>query len=153
MRERPAVGVAAVILREGKILLGKRRGAHGAGAWSFPGGHLESGESAAACARREVLEETGLMLRRLLRGPYTEDVFPSGKHYVTLYFLAESAEGEPRLAEPEKCEAWEWFSWDALPEPLFLPVRNLKASGFHPRAFLPPREKPRGIRKKKERRG
>jgi len=34
--------------------------------------------------------------------------------------------------EPEKCEKWEWFSWNNLPSNLFLPTLNLIKNGFNP---------------------
>lgn len=40
----PRIGVGVLIFRDGKLLLGKRRGSHGAGDWSAPGGHLEFGK-------------------------------------------------------------------------------------------------------------
>src|SRR5258707_8500479 len=52
----PQVGVGVVVVRDGKVLLGLRRGSHGSGAWALPGGHLEWGESVESCARREVTE-------------------------------------------------------------------------------------------------
>jgi 8-oxo-dGTP diphosphatase len=59
----PRVGVAAILIREDQhILLGKRKGAHGVGKYAFPGGHLESTESWAACAKRECEEETGVVV-------------------------------------------------------------------------------------------
>lgn len=58
----PQVGVGVLILRDGKVLLGRRKGSHGAGCWSAPGGHLEFGEAVEDCALREALEETGLAL-------------------------------------------------------------------------------------------
>src|SRR5690606_587748 len=73
--QRPAVGVAAIVMRGERVLLGRRRSGHGAGTWQFPGGHLEWGESIEACARREVLEETGLVVTGLRRGPFTNDIF------------------------------------------------------------------------------
>ncbi len=127
---RPAVGVAAILVREGRVLLGKRRGSHGEGSWGLPGGHLEWGESPEECARREVLEETGLVLGPLEKGPWTNDVFPEGKHYVTLFLVAREWTGEVALREPAKCERWDFFAWDALPAPLFLPLENLVRSGY-----------------------
>src|SRR5215469_4737907 len=46
----PKVGVGVMILKDGKVLIGKRKGAHGAGEWAWPGGHLEYMESFEDCA-------------------------------------------------------------------------------------------------------
>lgn len=78
----PQVGVGVLILRDGKVLLGRRKGSHGAGCWSAPGGHLEFGEAVEDCALREALEETGLALSELRHGPFSNDVF-EGRHYPT----------------------------------------------------------------------
>ena len=129
----PRIGVAVIIERHGQVLLGLRRStSHGDGCWQFPGGHLEDGESVEECAAREALEETGLVITNPVLGPWTNDRFEAeGKHYVTLYVTAEAADGEPEVLEPTKCAEWRWFDWRALPEPLFLPIRNLLAGGFH----------------------
>lgn len=107
----PRVGVAVLLLREGKLLLGQRVGTHGSGTWAPPGGYLEFGESLEACARREVLEETGLTLENPRLGPYTNTLFEAeGKHSVTLFLLADCPEslGNPERCEPEKCLDWSW---------------------------------------------
>ncbi|MFP4475241.1 MAG: nucleotide triphosphate diphosphatase NUDT15 [Desulfatibacillaceae bacterium] len=130
---RPLVGVAVIVRRNGRVLMGKRTNSHGEGRWAFPGGHLEWGEDLFDCARREVREETGLALSGARLGPYTNDVFrDEGKHYVTLFVVADALPGEPRLLEPDKCLAWDWFAWDALPEPLFLSTQNLLGLGYDP---------------------
>jgi len=49
---RPLVGVGTMIWRDGRILLGQRRAAHGAETWGWCGGHLEFGETLEACAAR-----------------------------------------------------------------------------------------------------
>jgi 8-oxo-dGTP diphosphatase len=56
----PRVGVGVMVVREGKVLMGKRKSSHGAGEYSWPGGHMEHMESFEECARREVREETGI---------------------------------------------------------------------------------------------
>ncbi|WP_284972836.1 nucleotide triphosphate diphosphatase NUDT15 [Atlantibacter hermannii] len=122
----PKIGVGVLIIRDGKLLLGRRKGSHGAATWSAPGGHLEYGETPEACARRETEEETGLTLPTVEAGRFVSDVFPEvGKHYVTLFMMSRDAEGVPRCCEPEKCEGWSWFSPDALPSPLFAPLETL----------------------------
>jgi 8-oxo-dGTP diphosphatase len=57
--ERPYVGVGAVIVHEGRVVLVKRRYEPLAGQWSIPGGAVEIGETLEACVAREMLEETG----------------------------------------------------------------------------------------------
>lgn len=139
MADRPYVGVGVIVLHEGRVLLGRRIASHGAGAWQFPGGHLEAFESVEDCARREVLEETGLEIDDLQRGPYTSDVFvEEGKHYVTLFVTAHSHAGTLRVGEPDKAAEWGWVEWDRLPQPLFTPIRNLLAGGWRPPLGDPP---------------
>ena len=60
--ERPIVGVGAVIFDEGRVLLVQRGHAPMQGEWSLPGGALEVGETLEEGVRREVLEETGLIV-------------------------------------------------------------------------------------------
>ena len=128
--------MGVIVLREGRVLLGRRLGSHGKGTWAFPGGHLEFGEDVETCARREVLEETGLTIDAVARGPFTSDVFAGErKHHVTIFVVAFVADGgarEPQLREPDKCAEWRWFPWSALPQPLFAPVQSLVSSGYVP---------------------
>jgi len=134
MDKKPFIGIAVIVFRQGKVLLGKRKNAHGAGTWQLPGGHLEFFESIEACGRREVFEETGLAIQNIRRGPYTNDIFEDeGRHYVTLFLIAEAADGELAVKEPDKCEKWAWFDWLDLPEPKFLPLANLLKQGYNPR--------------------
>lgn len=121
----PRIGVGVAVVREGQVLLGKRKGAHGAGEWSFPGGHLEYLESVEACAAPELLEEMGLTALSLKLGPWTEDVMEKDKHYITIFVFADRFEGEVKLLEPHKCEGW--FDWDDLPSPLFPSIHSLLA--------------------------
>lgn len=125
--ERPKVGIGVLIVdKNNRILLGKRKGAHGEGCWAPPGGHLEFGESWEACAQREVLEETGLIIAKPWFYGVTNDVFyESNKHYITIFMHAQYTGGVIQNCEPEKCEGWEWFARNRLPEELFLPLANL----------------------------
>ena len=52
--QKPKVGVGIMILKNGKVLLGKRKGSHGEGEFAFPGGHLEYMESFANCAKEKL---------------------------------------------------------------------------------------------------
>lgn len=119
MTHPPRVGVGVLVMKDGKLLLGRWKSAHGAGEFASPGGHLEHLESFEACARREVREETGLELGavRFLRVLNTTRYAP--RHYVDVSFVAEWKSGEPRVLEPEKVESWDWYPLDALPAPLF----------------------------------
>lgn len=127
----PRIGVGVILQREGLVLVGERIGSHGAGSWALPGGHLEFGESIEHCARREVLEETGLTIDVMRMGPFTNDVFAAeGQHYVTLFVLASCPQGQARVLEPTRCRRWDWFDWHALPQPLFQPLQTLLATGF-----------------------
>lgn len=116
---RAPVGVGVVITRGDFVLLGKRKGAHGAGKWALPGGKPMGGESPKAAAIREVKEETDITLRHLTTLPlWTYDVFKDAElHYVTLYFKAEAAPSDHAVTlEPEKCEGWEWKRPDDIYE-------------------------------------
>jgi 8-oxo-dGTP diphosphatase len=132
--DRPKVGVGVIVMRDDKILLGKRKGSHGEGTWCFPGGHLEGGESFYDCTRRETKEETGLEIKIIEEIPITtNDIFlKEDKHYVTVFIRANYMRGEPRIMEPEKCEDWQWFYWDNLPEKLFIPIQNLIKQRYNP---------------------
>lgn len=135
----PGVGVAILIRRSDEVLLLLRHNAHGAGTWAPPGGHLDFGESPEACAIREAREETGLAVQSARFLALTNDVFAAeGRHYITLWMEAEAFTGEPRVNAPEESVEVGWFPWDALPETLFLPFRNLLDGLCYPPQAAPP---------------
>jgi 8-oxo-dGTP diphosphatase len=131
-RRPELVGVGVIVVRGDEVLFGLRRGAHGGGAWSFAGGHVDDGESTEACALRELEEETGLGAVNPRRVGESEDVFPEGLRYRTIFVRVDWAGGDPTAREPEASARWSWFRWDDVPEPLFLPVASLLAEGFGP---------------------
>lgn len=119
LENRPKVGIGIIVFKDQKILLGKRKGSHGAGQYSFPGGHLEYMESFEDCVEREIKEETGIEVKNIKFSFVTNLVAYKPKHYVHLGFIADWKNGEPKVLEPEKCEGWNWYDLDNLPEPLF----------------------------------
>jgi 8-oxo-dGTP diphosphatase len=122
----PKIGIAAIITQGDKVLLIQRKGPHGTGTWSTPGGHLEFGEEPRECAIRETREEVGLELSDMRLIGITNDIFPaSGRHYITLWMEASGFHGEPYIAADQEVTDIGWFTWDALPTPLFLPLENL----------------------------
>ncbi len=120
IENRPKVGVGVMILKEGKVLMTKRKGSHGSGEYSFPGGHLEYMESFEDCAIRETKEECGLRIKNI-RFLYVTNVKKyAPKHYVHIGLVADWANGEAKTLEPEKAGEWKWFDLNKLPKgPIF----------------------------------
>lgn len=124
----PRVGVGVLIVRDGKVLIGQRKGSHGAGQYALPGGKLEWMETWETCARREVLEECAIDLNDVpVTYCYTtEAVIDEHNHWITVFMIAHvSSTTEARNEEPDKCEGWHWMAWDDVPTPRFLPLDNI----------------------------
>jgi mutator protein MutT len=124
-------GVGVLVVRDRKVLLGRRLAPHGCGTWSFPGGKPHAGESPVTCALRELQEETGLLATNGRVVAESLDGFPESRLFFrTRFTIVEDAIGEPQPCEPGKTSEWRWFEWGALPAPLFRPVSSLISSGF-----------------------
>ncbi len=119
MENQTKIGIGVLILKDGKILMGKRKSSHGAGEYSFPGGHLEYLESFEECAMRETLEETGIGIQNIQFQFLSNVTHYAPKHYVHIGLTAEWKSGVPQIMEPEKCESWDWYDVDNLPTPMF----------------------------------
>ncbi len=133
MKELPKIGIGVIVIKGNKVLLGRRLNAHGEGTWSFPGGHLEFNEQLEDCAKRETLEETDIKIKNVEFATITNDIFKKeGKHYITIYMRSEYDSGELKIKEPDKFQEINWFTWNNLPSPLFLPVQNLLKQGYNP---------------------
>jgi len=108
---RPLVGVGALILRRGRILMAQRGKEPLKGWWSLPGGALEIGESLDQAVRREVLEETSLIVEpvrvfeifeRIMRDPAGAPEY----HYVLIDYVCRVIGGEPCAGDDVCRVAW-----------------------------------------------
>ena len=111
------------MVRQGKVFLAKREGAHGAGTWASAGGHLEMGESLEECARREAQEELGVEVGDLIF-LCVSNIIAYDTHYIDVEFLGDIGDQEPQLAEPDAFSEHGWFPLDDLPHPLFEAARH-----------------------------
>lgn len=128
---QPRAGVGVFIFRDGKFLMGQRKGSHGVGSWSLPGGWLEYQESFEQASVREVMEETGLIIENTRFAALTNNVFRDEEiHSLTVWMMAEWKSGEPIINEPDKFIDQKWVDFESLPEPLFLPWEHLLQSQF-----------------------
>jgi 8-oxo-dGTP diphosphatase len=119
------IGCEAYIVREGKLLLGKRgKKAKGPwhGTWALPGGHLDFLERADEGIVREIQEELGIQVdpSDVERITVTDDLrLERSEHYIRLTFRVDIGDATPRRMEPEMREEWSWFALDDLPENIF----------------------------------
>lgn len=109
----PRVGVGAVVLHEGRVLLVKRGQPPALGKWSLPGGLVDLGESTSAAARREIAEECGIEVRLAGIAGVVDRVTRDGEgriryHYVLIDYLA-YAESDAVTAGSDAAEA-RWVS-------------------------------------------
>ena len=116
--EVPFVGVGAVIVQEGRVLLIRRGQAPLLGEWSLPGGVLECGESLGEATMREALEETGVVVDTgELLGVYERVVrSDDGRvryHYVLIDFLCRAVSGH--LKSGTDAAEVRWFTREELP--------------------------------------
>jgi 8-oxo-dGTP diphosphatase len=109
--DRPIVGVGAVIIDRGRVLLVKRGSPPMLGQWTIPGGVVELGETLRSAAERETQEETGLtvhagqvieVIDRILPGDDGRTQF----HYVLVDFLCSVVQGEARAGSDAAEVAW-----------------------------------------------
>lgn len=119
------VRAAVILVRGADILLMKHR-RRALSYWVLPGGAVNEGETLDECARREMLEETGLEVR-LRKLVYVVDVISLDrrKHHVNLFFLGEITGGELGVirekAPGEHLDEPHWFPLDDLPT-LYPPI-------------------------------
>jgi len=132
--QKVGVGFGVMIKKDKQILLGKRHEdpekadslLHGAGTWTMPGGKIDFGEAFEEAAGRETMEETGIKVNQdkfkliSVSNDRVEDA-----HFVTLGFLCEEFEGEPKVMEPDEITQSQWFDIENVPENMFFPSRKV----------------------------
>ena len=125
MREYPdaaRVGVGAVVVHEGRVLLVQRGREPLKGQWSLPGGMLEVGESLQSAVIREIREETGLIVETVELVELLDRIYREGErvryHYVIADYLCRVTGGALQAASDADAVRWveraEWNSHSIL---------------------------------------
>jgi 8-oxo-dGTP diphosphatase len=116
---------AAVIIRDGEVLMVRRRVKEGELSWQFPAGEVEPGESGDDAAVRETREETGLSVRA--SGQLGTRVHPDTGRTM-LYVACEIGDGTGYVADEEELAEVAWCDRATLagyvPHPFFGPVQD-----------------------------
>jgi len=124
-------GVGVIVLKGRKVLVGERQGSHGEGVYAFPGGHIDPEDNSIwDCGEREVMEETGMLIKCFSPDHFRDELFitydilgKKGERYVTPYLVAEYLHGGEQsqkdgreFVKPleDKCKIWEWVTLDQL---------------------------------------
>lgn len=133
-----------MVLKDDKVLLGLRHHdptkadseLKGEGTWTMPGGKIRLGDTFENTADRELTEETGLKGLEFKLLSLTNDTIP-GVQFITVVFLCENFEGEPKVMEPDEITEWQWFALDALPQKIFLPTRKMIERYLSKQLYVP----------------
>jgi 8-oxo-dGTP diphosphatase len=109
--KRPLVGVGAIIFNRDRILMAQRGKQPLQGWWSLPGGALELGESLEDAVCREVLEETGLVVRPVKLFEVFERIIRDAAgapeyHYVLIDYVCRATGGELRPGDDVCAVEW-----------------------------------------------
>lgn len=108
------VGVGAAIFnREGKLFLTLRgkKAKNERGAWEIPGGGVEFGETLEHAIVREMKEEHGVDIAIIELLDVCSHIIPDEhQHWVSPTYICKIVSGEPKILEPEKCDAIGWFT-------------------------------------------
>ncbi len=141
-KKKVGAGIGVILIRRGKILLGKRHSDpdkadsafRSAGEWCLPGGKLDFGETFEEGAIREVKEETGITIIN----PKVTSVHNFKNihaHFMTVGLLATQWKGEAKVMEPDEITEWQWFDLKKLPFPRYFPsfgvIENYKKKKFY----------------------
>lgn len=140
--KKVGVGFGVMMLKEGKVLLGRRHDdpikasslLNGAGTWTMPGGKLDFGETFEEGAKREVFEETGIALNKVEVICVNQDIIETA-HFITIGLFSDNFSGKPKVMEPDEITEWQWFDLDNLPKPMYFSsakvLENYKQKKFY----------------------
>lgn len=141
-KQQVGIGIGVMMVKNGKVLLGKRHEdpkkasslLNGAGTWTMPGGKLHLGETFEKGAKREVLEETGIKLKKTKVICVNQDMVETA-HFVTIGLYSNDFLGKPKVMEPDEITQWRWFNLKKLPKPIYFPsakvLKNYKKNKFY----------------------
>jgi ADP-ribose pyrophosphatase YjhB (NUDIX family) len=117
--DRPRVGCGAAIVRDGTLLLVRRRRDPESGFWGLPGGKVDLFEPVQAAMSREIFEELGIDVQASTLLCVIDQIDRrAGQHWVAPVYLVEQFRGTPTVREPEALSEMGWFHLDNLPTPL-----------------------------------
>jgi len=125
----PKVAVAVILTRSGRILLVQRDNEPAIGLWSLPGGFVDAGEDPRMAARRECLEETGLVVESL----QLRDVIHAsgdGDADLVIVYHGDVMQGELRAGDDARAAAF--FRRNDLPQLAFEATRKAVALWLDP---------------------
>ncbi|MFJ5118782.1 NUDIX hydrolase [Kitasatospora sp. NPDC088548] len=104
---------AAVVIREGRVLMVRRRVSEGQLLWQFPAGKIEPGESPEEAAVRETAEETGMNVAAIK--VLGERVHPETGRWMS-YTVCEIISGAAAVGDPRELNALAWVALPEIPE-------------------------------------
>ena len=108
------VNLCYVINNKGELLLQRKARGFGQGKWNGPGGKIEKGETPEESVKREIKEETGLVIKNLEKAGELEFIFtcnPEWNNYCYV-FICREYEGEPKDTGEGKLK---WFKKEDIP--------------------------------------
>lgn len=117
VNEPEHLGCTVIVLSDKKVLLGKRVNSYKSGHFGCPGGRLELTEPLIECAKRELLEETGIKATKIEYVGAVREL-QDGYNFIHFTFVCSKWIGNIRVMEPNKCESWDFYSVETLPEPI-----------------------------------
>ena len=117
-----AAGVGILVIKEGRLLLGKRKNISHSGYLGIPGGNIDIGENITQAGERELEEEVGIIATNSKLSSVTSTYHSDNDQlFFGFCLVVTSFEGNIKNMEPERCEGWGFYDVNDLPENIFAP--------------------------------